>query len=369
MPAVNTPITIRKTVIRNRLTMAPTVKFHWADHRGLVHDARVKHYETRAAYGCGLICVEATCVHPEGRLHPTQLGLWNDEQIEGHRKIVDACHAHGAAVIVQLHHSGGVTHPETGAPKAPSAVEMRGRMTEEMTVEEIIEIEKRFVDAAIRAKRAGYDGIQLHGCHHYLIDQFADPTTNHRQDAYGGSVTNRCRFATNIMGGIRRKCGDDFILSVRISGCSPTIADAIEVAEQYVAAGCDYLQVSNGVTPKDTTDYAVGSLYNEVAYLGVKFHEHFRGRVPVSCVNGLLTPEIIRYMLENDLTDTVDLARGLLADPRLCKAVLEGGDYVRCLECKSCQWRSSPDALRCPAYLMRQKEAAGMKETPDFAIV
>lgn len=369
MPAVNAPITINKTVVKNRLTMAPTVKFNWADDRGLVHDGRVRHYEVRAEYGCGLICVEATCVSPDGRLHPTQIGLWEDGQIEGHKKIVDACKAYGAVMLVQLHHAGGVTHPETGPQKGPSAVQMRGREVQALTVEEIKAIEQQFVDAAIRAKKAGYDGVQLHGCHFYLIDQFVDPTTNKRTDAYGGSVENRTRFGCEIIRGIRQACGEDFIISVRVSGCTPTIPDAVEAAEAYVAASCDYLQVSNGVTPFDKTGYEDNMPYNEVAYLGVKMHEHFKGRVPVSCVNGLLTVERIRYMLDNDLTDTVDLARGLLADPRLCAAVLDGIDYIPCRDCKSCQWRTCPDEVKCPGYLRRVKTAECLPQKPDYTVV
>jgi 2,4-dienoyl-CoA reductase-like NADH-dependent reductase (Old Yellow Enzyme family) len=115
------PIRIGSKVCRNRITMAPTVKFN-AGSDGIATDFFVKHYALRAQHGCGLICVEATSVSPEGRLAPTQIGLWKDAQIDGHRKIVDACHAYGALVLTQLHYGGLATHPDCGPLTSPTAV-------------------------------------------------------------------------------------------------------------------------------------------------------------------------------------------------------------------------------------------------------
>ena len=339
---MNTPemtIKIGNKICKNRITMAPTVKFN-AGTDGIVTDFFVKHYALRAKHSCGLICVEATAVSPEGRLAPSQIGLWNDDQIAGHQKLVEACHQFG---------------PLT----SPTAVLWKhwdkDVMAEELTVSEIHRIEQCFVDAAVRAKKAGYEGVQLHGCHSYLINDFAS-AINQRTDEYGGSTENRARFGSEIIAGIRKACGDDFIISVRVSGCDPTVEESIGTAEYYVKAGCDYLQVSNGIQDVSTLPHDESLPYNRIAALGVAFHDHFKSVVPVSLVNGIRTPEQVRYLLENDLIDTVDLACGLLADPAFTEAILNGSPYEKCFSCKECGW--GPRHIHpCPALMKRQDES------------
>lgn len=198
-----------------------------------------------------MIVVEATCVTPDGRLAPSQLGLWEDMQIEGHRKITEGCHKHGAIVLVQIHHGGYNTHPECGPSKGPSSVIWREKQTLELSHDEIIEIRNQFIDAAIRAKKAGYDGVQLHACHSYLINQFVSPSVNKRTDEYGGNTQNRARFGCEIIHGIHRACGYDFIVSARTPGAEPNLEEAWAIADAYIEAGVDYLQVSGGIGPEE----------------------------------------------------------------------------------------------------------------------
>lgn len=333
------PLKINNTVLKNRLTMAPTVKFDYAGEDGMATEKHVLHYRDRAEHGAGLICVEATAVTPGGRFWKNHMGLWDDFQIPGQKQIVDACHEFDVPVIIQLNHTGITSNPDCGPAIGPSAVPTRDPdvLSREMSIEEIHEMQRAFADAALRAKTAGYDGIQLHGCHGYLINQFAAVSTNHRTDEYGGSIENRARFASEIISTVRKECGDDFLISVRISGVEPDSHSAILIAEEYVRAGCDYLQVSTGIDWEDDS-IKDEEHYNRFCALGVRFHEHFRGRVPVSCVNGINDPETVRYLLENDLTDTVDIARGYLADPAFTEAVLEGAPYNKCLGCPRCQY-------------------------------
>lgn len=363
MTEPGTPIRIGSKVLKNRLTMAPTVKFT-AGEDGRVTDFFPAHYGLRARHGAALICVEATAVAPEGRLFPSQLGLWEGGQIEGHRKIAEACHAHEALVIPQLHYGGLGTHPACGPLTSPSAVVWtaggREAAARELTVPEIQRIVTCFTEAALRAQEAGYDGVQLHGCHRYLINAFAS-AINRRTDAYGGSTEGRARFGCEIIEGIRRACGTDFLISMRISGCDPTVEESLGTAECYVAAGCDFLQVSNGFQDLRDLPMYTERKVSPVAALGIAFHEHFRGRVPVSLVNGLFTPEQVRDLLENDLTDTVDLARALLADPSFPEAVLGGKPYVRCAGCPKCGWGPGHPHI-CPALLRRQDEAWAWKD-------
>lgn len=356
MTKVNDPIIIGSKRVKNRITMAPTVKFDFAGEDGKVTEKHIEHYRERAEGGCGLICVEATAVTPEGRFGKNHMGLWEDDQIEGHKTIVKDCHENDVVVIIQLNHTGITGNPEFGEAMGPSVVETRdGRIAHEMTIDEIHKMQDAFVAAAIRAKEAGYDGIQLHGCHGYLINQFITKKTNLRTDEYGGSAVNRARFGSEIIERIRKECGDDFLISVRTAGADPDLQDAIEVAEEYVKAGCDYLQVSHGAGEIDPTLVDGTEPYNLICSLGVHFHEHFKGRVPVSCVNSLMDPDIIEYLIEKDLTDTVDLARAVLADPHFPKAVLgENKFYVRCFECARCQYGPFT-AHKCPAEMRRKQ--------------
>lgn len=355
MARVNDPITINKTIIKNRMTMAPTVKFDFAGEDGKVTEKHIQHYKERAEGGIGLICVEATAVTPGGRFFKNHLGLWEDEQIEGHKQIVADCHDNNVAALIQLNHTGITANPECGLPYGPSAVQTRnGDMSVEMTVEEIHRMQNAFVNAAIRAKKAGYDGIQLHGCHRYLINQFVYENTNFRDDEYGGSVENRARFASEIIRMVRKECGADFIISVRTVGADATIDDAIAIAEEYVKAGCDYLQVSHGFLETDPSLAGNNGPFTQICTMGVRFHEHFAGRIPVSCVNSILEPSQVKILIENDFTDTVDLARAVLADPNFPNAVLNDTSYVKCFTCKRCQYGPFA-AHKCPAEAKRKK--------------
>ncbi|MCR5674282.1 MAG: NADH:flavin oxidoreductase [Lachnospiraceae bacterium] len=351
---VTDPIIINRTGVKNRLTMAPTVKFDYAGADGKVTEKHIEHYRERAMHGCGLICVEATAVTPDGRFCKTHLGLWEDGQIEGHRAITSACHDHQATVLIQLNHTGIQANPECGTAIGPSAVSIGDpeRLSREMHIDEIHRMQEHFTEAAFRAKQAGYDGIQLHGCHGYLINQFISRKTNLRTDEYGGSTENRARFASEIIHMIRERCGEDFIISVRTAGIEPDVATAMDIAEEYVKAGCDYLQVSTGIEWDDPTVGENGEPYNPICSLGIRFHEHFKGRVPVSCVNGILEPALAKYLIENDLVDTVDLGRALLADPAFSEAVFSDAPYTKCFNCPRCQYGPGMPH-RCPAEAKR----------------
>ena len=356
MTKVSDTITINKTIVKNRLTMAPTVKFDYAGDDGMVTQKHIDHYRERAEHGAGLICVEATAVLPGGRFCKTHLGLWDDSQIEGHKKIVDTCHKNGAAALIQINHTGITSNPDCGEAIGPSAVPVRDNMeklSREMTVQEIQEMEEAFTAAAVRAKAAGYDGVQLHGCHGYLINQFASKKTNLRTDEYGGCDENRARFGSEIIKLIRKVCGNDFIISVRTVGVEPDVATAINIAEEYVKAGCDYLQVSTGIEWNDSSLKEEGEPYNLICKMGVLFHEHFKGRVPVSCVNSIFEPSLVKHLIENELVDTVDLGRAVLADPAFCEAVLTADDsspvpFVKCFNCPRCQYGPMMPH-KCPA--------------------
>ena len=356
MANVNESIKIGSFTLKNRITFAPTVKFDYTDDSGKANERLAQHYIERAKGGCGLICVEATAVTPGGRFGKNHMGLWCDEQIAGHKEITAGCHKHGAVVIIQLNHTGYTSNPECGPAIGPSAVTRQGfrgeYTTVEMSLEEVHAMQQSFVDAALRAKKAGYDGVQLHGCHGYLINQFMAPSANFRTDAYGGTAENRARFGSEIIAKIRELCGPDFLISVRTSGCDSTLSDAIAVAEEYVKAGCDYLQVSSGMSSLASVEPFRDEKVTDIQSIGAYFKDHFNGRVPVSCVGGLRTPEQIHYLIEKEYVDTVDVAKAILADPGFAGAVIDGTPYTKCFECQACQYGPFT-AHKCPAETKR----------------
>lgn len=359
MANVNESIKIGSFTLKNRITFAPTVKFDYTDDSGKANERLAQHYIERAKGGCGLICVEAVAVTPGGRFCKTHMGLWSDEQIGGHKEITEGCHKYGTVMLIQLNHTGYTSNPECGPAIGPSAVKRNGfrgeYTTQEMSTDEIKKMQKAFVDAACRAKEAGYDGVQFHGCHGYLINQFMSPATNFRTDEYGGSAENRARFCSEMIREVRKLCGEEFLISVRTSGYDCCVADALEVAEEYVKAGCNYLQVSNGLTGLETLPEYMDERVSDIQSLGARFKEHFDGRVPVSCVGGLTEPEQIRYLLEHNYVDTVDVARAILADPEFANAVLEGKAFTRCFGCKACQYGPFTPH-KCPAELKRLRK-------------
>ena len=192
-----------------------------ADSNGYVTDSVKNYFEARAKGGFGLVIVEATLVHPEGRGYENLTEIIDDSYIPGLNELVKVIQKHGAKAAVQLQHCGRLTKSAlAGAqPVAPSPIPAPGgEMPRELSIAEIEKIIEYFSDAAVRAKKAGFDGVELHGAHGYLIDQFLSPSCNKRQDPYGGSVQNRTRFLVEVIKAVKKAVGADYPVWCRING-------------------------------------------------------------------------------------------------------------------------------------------------------
>ena len=252
--------------VKNRIVFPPVVCFHYAGEDGIVTQRNIEHYRLRAEGGAGIIITEATAVCKDGRLAPFQLGIWSDDHIPGMQKIVATVKVSGAISLLQIHHAGLVTEENiAGFAKGPSADEKNQR-SKALTVNEIAEIRDAFIAGAIRAKKAGYDGVELHGAHGYLLNQFASSHFNRREDDYGGTPDKNLKLAYEIIRGIRNDCGDDFIIGYRLGANSPTLYDGIRIAGFLENAGIDLLHVSHGGSllnlPRTPRDFA----YNWIVY-------------------------------------------------------------------------------------------------------
>lgn len=341
------PITIKGKQIRNRIVMPPMVLFGKAAQDGFVTERHIKHYEERARGGTGLIIVEATCVQEDGKLSPDQLGIWSDKHIEGLNKIAEACHKHGATVLIQLHHAGLKTHPKVSAvPSTPWKPNGKEGQFHVLSEDDINIILNNFIEAARRAKKAGFDGVELHGAHGYLLNQFVSPVVNQREDKYGGSLKNRMHLSMDIIKLIQEELGREFIVGYRMGANDPTLEDSIKIAKLLEESGVDILHISTGISSENWTSPDVPKSFplNWIVFSGTQIKKHVS--VPVIVVNGIRTPVQASWLVENKLADFVAVGRGMLADPFWAEKAVAKSEVKPCLECSKCLWFTNGDL--CP---------------------
>ncbi len=330
-PLLFTPLRLRELEVRNRVWLSPMCQYSVEDRDGVPTDWHLVHLGARAAGGFGVVLTEATAVTPDGRISPQDTGLWNDGQAEAWSPIVEFVHARGAAIGVQLGHAGrkastwalalrrdGTLPPDDGgwATVAPSEVALDGLDTpREMDHGDIAEVVAAFADAAARADRTGFDIVELHAAHGYLIHQFLSPLSNFRADAYGGSFENRTRFLVQIVQAVRTVWPVAKPLFVRLSGSEWvdggwTAADCAALATQLAPLGVDLIDVSSGGTVPSGR-IAVGPGYQ------VPFAHEIRtgSGVSTSAVGLITEPEQAEEILAEASADAVLLARAALREP------------------------------------------------------
>lgn len=243
---------IGSVVLKNRLVV-PAMGTTLLEYDGHVTDAFIEYWVERAKGGYGLLITEYCGVNQQGGANPCELMIHNDSYIPGLKKLTDAVHEHGAKMFLQLHHAGRETNAATThmpvVAASPIPCPHNRDLVAEMSTEQVYQTIQDFVDAAWRAKQAGFDGIELHGAHGYLISNFLSPFSNKRTDEFGGTILNRARLAVNIVKGIKEKCGKDFPISFRISA-DDRVHGGVDVYEVKAicrlleAAGIDALNVN-----------------------------------------------------------------------------------------------------------------------------
>lgn len=359
MTKLSEPLKIKGITVKNRICVPPLVCYGWVGEDGIVTDKNVEHYRAMARGGAGLIIQEATCICPEGRISADQLGIWSDAHIPGLKRIVDAVHGEGVPIFIQLHHAGviGGLDPVV-APSDYSCLHKgvlkNGRA---LTLEEIHTITRQFIDGARRAYAAGYDGVELHGCHGYLLCQFMNRRVNRRTDAYR---SDDMLILDNIMSGIRKVTPPEFIMGIRLGVFEPTLADSIAHARWLEDHGIDFIDASYGFTyemdKEVPEDYPLLDIHYGAQVL--------KGQVsvPVFAVYGIDSAARAQQVLDVTGVDMVDIGRGTLVNYSWAKDALAGRDTGRCLNCPECMWRI--DASRCAGrrLLQRQRQIAEKQE-------
>lgn len=232
--------------MKNRFMLAPMTN-RQSHEDGRLSEDELNWLAMRAEGGFGLTMTCASHVQANGKGFPGQLGIYSDDLLDGHRRLAAAIQGHGSLAVLQLHHAGMRSPHDLidGAPVCPSADDETGSRA--LTIDEVHELRDDFISAALRCKRAGYDGVEVHGAHGYILCQFLSTETNRRGDDYGGSLENRARLIHDILVGIREQCGPEFLLGLRLSPESAGIdlVECMAVAQGFIDSGLlDLLDLS-----------------------------------------------------------------------------------------------------------------------------
>jgi 2,4-dienoyl-CoA reductase-like NADH-dependent reductase (Old Yellow Enzyme family)/thioredoxin reductase len=370
MQPLFSPFSIKAIQLTNRIVMPGLASF-LIENDGAISDAAVEHYRRRAGGGPAMIIVEACAVSAEGVVSNHQARLYDDCFIDGLLRIAAVIKSEGSVPAVQIHHGGRQTSIKVikRRPLAPSPIPcpaIRGEV-EPLSIDGIQEIVQKFGDAAERATQAGFELIEIHGAHGYLINQFLSKISNIREDEYGGDTVGRSRFAIEIVEEVRRRLGPDFPLSFKISAQEfvpggLTVKESIEILKYLVTAGVDVVQVSagNDITP----EWICQPMFMPQACLADSADQVKKAlNIPVMAVGRINDPLVANEILINGQADLVCIGRGLLADPEMPNKAREGRlDEIRtCIACNTCMesiFRKGHIECLVNPMLGREKEMA-----------
>ena len=344
-PHLFSPIKIGNTTVKNRIFMPP-LSTNLAD-KGYVTDALVEHYSNRAKGGVGLIITEVTTVEPVYTYLPGDMSIYDDSYIPGWKKLVDAVHQYDCKILSQLFHPAYMAFPIPGTPQliAPSNVGpyYARSAPRPVTVEELHTIVQQFGQAARRFQIAGGDGVEIQAAHaHGLLGGFLTPLYNKRTDEYGGDINGRLRLTLEVIAEIRKTCGRDFLIDVRISGDEYsdgglTLNDMIYVSKQLEKAGVDFIHVSGGNTIKRGSSMpAPGTSPAPHAHASEEIRRHLH--IPVSTVARFNEPWIAEELIANGKTDICMIGRPNLCDSEFANKAMAGTpeDIRPCIGCGRC---------------------------------
>jgi len=344
-----TPTCIGAVEIKNRIVMAPMTT-RLADQDGFVTEHAVSYYLARVRGGVGLVTVEMASPTKAGRHRRRELGIYDDRFIPGLTRLAAAIHAGGAKASIQLGHGGGHTRTDIcdETPVAPSAIphpvfEVTNEtvIPKEMTLEDIAFTTAGFAAAAARAEAAGFDCVEIHAAHGYLISQFLNPFENLRTDAYGGSLENRARFGLEVLHAVKAAVGIPVIFRVSVDDYFPdgiTFAEGRQVAVRAARAGADALHIAAGHyrSLPSAARMIPPMQYPDAPFLSYAADIKREVAVPVIAVGRLGDPAVAADAIESGKADFVALGRPLIADPDWVAKLARGEPPRRCLACNTC---------------------------------
>jgi len=353
MATLGDSLTINGMRLRNRIVLPPLTT-NYGGPEGEVTEAILRFYRERARH-VGLVIVEATAVRPDGRIVPGSLGLWEDGQIEGMSRLAASIRGAGAASVVQISHAGARCLPAGGEMQgaSPSGFAFGPDITPiTMSLAQISAMASEFAVAAARAADAGFDGMEIHGAHFYLISQFLSPLTNKRDDRYGGEAEGRATFAVEVVRAVRERVGKGYPILFRINAVErveggQSVEDALGVSRILAGEGVDALDVS--LVPMASWREVDGKRFlapqsafseDEPAGAGVPLAAGIReaAGIPVIAVGKLGQGPVAARSIENSQVDMIAIGRQMIADPDCAGKILGGknDEVVPCEECMTC---------------------------------
>ena len=331
--------------IPNRL-IVPAMVMNLCTEEGMITDRYIKYIEEKAKGGWGMVITEDYAVNANAKGYKFIPGLYNDEQIEGNKKLTETVHKYDTKIFCQMYHPGRQSKHEVNGnvqPIAPSAIKDPFCMDlpREMTIEEIHQIVQDFGSTARRVKEAGFDGIEIHAAHGYLISEFLSPFTNKRVDEYGGCFENRTRILDEVYACIRENVGNDFPVQVRVSANEyllggRTEADTYELVRHLDELGVDAIHISNGMYASPVIRQIIAPMYTEHAF-NMDTAEQVKKLVscPVIVTNRINDPKMADTILKMGKADFIGMGRGSLADPYL-PAKAKSGQFENIRYCIGC---------------------------------
>lgn len=331
MNILNTPISVKKIEMKNRLVMPPMATAK-ADDEGKVTEQICEYYKEKSHGGyIGLIITEHSYVSLEGKASRGQLSIADDSVIDGLQKLTSIIHDNGSKVFAQISHAGSaastkITGMEVISASAVINEGMVGRSRElpqEMTKEQIKKTIKDFADASRRVKEAGYDGVEIHSAHGYLLNQFYSPLTNKRNDEYGSStMESRLRIHKEIIQAVRAEVGEDFPIALRLGGCDytdggSTITDSVEAAILLEAYGIDLLDISGGLNGYIIPGQTEAGYFSDMS-------EKIKAKVsiPVILTGGIVSGDAAENLLQQKKADFIGVGRAILKNSSWAKDVI-----------------------------------------------
>lgn len=373
MKKIFEPIQIGKLTIKNRLVVSAMLTNLVAED-GSATEAYIAYHEAKAKGGWGLIITEDYMIAPNVGTGKTVAAIYNQELAESHKKLTERIHAADGTIFAQIYHAGRETHSGiTGEqPVAPSAVKdpTMPEIPRELTKGEIEIIIEQFAQSAYYVKQAGFDGVEIHGASGYLVGEFLSPFSNKRTDEYGGTITNRAKFAVDIVKAIRTKVGTDFPISFRLCTAEyveggQSIEESKTIARMLEQAGVDVLHCTQGIyasRPVITPPYMIphANFVDNAAEIKKVVS------IPVIAVGGINDPELAETVLLSEKADMITMARASLADPELPNKARNGEleKIIHCIGCvQGCQGEIGQGKhIRC---LMNP--CTGMETEYDFS--
>lgn len=332
------PIKIGSFELKNRIIVPPVAR-QLANEDGSVTDKLIQDYKLHAMSGASMLIVEASYVQKNGQIVPRELSIEDDSKVEGLSKLASQLKNFGIPVIIQLVHAGRMgCNPNLAAP---SAVPFENRsVPKALSIEEIETLVDDYSKAVKRAMKAGFDGVEIHNAHGYILSQFLSPLANKRNDDYGGTLENRSKLVKKIVTNSRSILGTNKILSVRLGACDCyagglKLSDSIEVSKVFETLGVDLINVSIGITP---TVLGGSRTRKHLGFVPLAREIKKHVGIPVAVAGKITTKEDTQAIVSSNSADLVCVCRNLLADPRWPAKVLgmDNNPIITCKSCKAC---------------------------------